>query len=72
MNWYNVYTQALPLLPARTASNITTFGTFLVSLCAVIAQFLPAPEKKNFWYGIYTIINKVAMNSGYASNNKNT
>ncbi|MFT8591310.1 MAG: hypothetical protein ABF746_08830 [Acetobacter orientalis] len=33
----------LPFLPAQWAAGLSVLGSFLVSLCAVIAFFLAAP-----------------------------
>jgi len=40
----------------------------IVSVCAMIATFLPEPKTKGFYSFIYNVINKIAFNFGKAKN----
>lgn len=66
--WQQVYESILPLIPAEIASDLTLFGTFLVAACAIAARFWPRPASGSKWLGLYTLVNRIAMNSKHAAN----
>ncbi len=68
LDWQSLYASVLPFTPAEIAADLTLIGTFLVSLCSVIARFWPRPAKGSKCYGLYRLVNCIAMNSGYATN----
>jgi len=67
-DWQTLLAQILPLIPAAYAGDIATIGTFLVSLCAVIARFWPRPADGSKWLPLYLLVNSVGMNGKHATN----
>ena len=68
LDWQSLYASVLPFIPAEIAADLTLIGTFLVSLCAVVARFWPRPRKGSKWLLLYLFVNQIGMNSRYASN----
>jgi len=68
LDWQSLYASILPFIPAEIAADLTLIGTFLVSLCAIIARFWPRPAEGSKWFFIYSIVNKIGMNSKHATN----
>ncbi|GAB6854031.1 hypothetical protein [Asaia astilbis] len=64
----SLFSQILPLFPAQVAADIALFGTFLISLAAVIARFWPRPSDGSKWLPLYLLVNGLAMNSKHAAN----
>jgi len=68
LDWQSLYASVLPFIPAEIATDLTLIGTFLVSLCAVIARFWPRPREESRWLPIYQLVNRIGMNSKHAKN----
>lgn len=68
LDWQSLYASVLPFIPAEIAADLTLIGTFLVSLCAVIARFWPRPSQGSKWVTLYILVNYVAMNGRRALN----
>lgn len=62
LDWQSLYASVLPFIPAEIAADLTLIGTFLVSLCAVIARFWPRPAKGSKWSVLFDLINRIGMN----------
>lgn len=58
----------LPFLPAQWAAGLSVLGSFLVSLCAVIAFFWPRPAVGSKLLPLYLVINTVGLNGKHAAN----
>lgn len=72
IDWQTLFAQILPFLPAQIAADITLIGTFLMSLCAVIARFWPRPAVTSKWLPLYTLVNAIGMNGKHAANADDT
>lgn len=72
LDWQSLYASVLPFIPAEIAANLTLIGTFLVSLCAVVALFWPRSDKKSKWLQAYMFINRIGMNGRHATNADDT
>lgn len=68
MDWQSLFASLLPFIPAQIASDLTLIATFLVTLCAVLARYWPRPATGSKWLPIYLLINRIGMNSKYATN----
>lgn len=56
-------------LTALGLNHYIPYATLAVSVCGLICLLLPAPKAvSGFYYVIYTIISKVALNFGRATN----
>ncbi|WP_336947508.1 hypothetical protein [Asaia sp. HN010] len=71
LDWQSLYASVLPFIPAEIAADLTLIGTFMVSLCAVIARFWPKPAKGSKWLTIYCLVNRIGMNSRHSVNLNN-
>lgn len=58
----------LPFLPAQWVAGLSVLGSFLVSLCAVIAFFWPRPAVGSKLLPLYLVINTVGLNGKHAAN----
>ena len=72
IDWQTLFAQILPFLPAQIAADVTLIGTFLMSLCAVIARFWPRPAGTSKWLPLYTLVNAIGMNGKHAANADDT
>ncbi|GBQ95526.1 hypothetical protein AA102526_0457 [Asaia lannensis NBRC 102526] len=66
LDWQSLYASVLPFIPAEIAADLTLIGTFLVSLCAVVARFWQRPSAGSRWLILYRMINCIGMNSAQA------
>jgi len=72
LDWQSLYASVLPFIPAEIAADLTLIGTFMVSLCAVVARFWPRPDKGSKWLQVYMFINHIGMNGRHATNADDT
>lgn len=72
LDWQNLFASILPFFPAKIASDLTLVGTFLVSLCAILARFWSRPTSESSWLAAYLLINSIGMNSRHAANADDT
>lgn len=68
LDWQSLYASILPFIPAEISADMTMVGTFLVSLCAVIARFWPRPAAGSRWLIVYRLVNCIGMNGRHAAN----
>ncbi len=68
LDWQSLYASILPFIPAEISADMTLVGTFLVSLCAVIARFWPRPATGSRWLIVYRLVNCIGMNGRHAAN----
>ena len=54
----------------QTLASVGTATSIVVATCALIAMFLPAPQKdgSKVYAALYTAINAAACNAGHARN----
>lgn len=62
------FSYVLPWLPAQWAAGLSVMGSFLVSLCALIAFFWPRPAACSKLLPLYLVINTVGLNGKHAAN----
>jgi len=67
-DWQALFAQILPFIPAAYVGDITTIGTFLIALAAVIARYWPRPPEGSKWLFLYTLVNSIGMNGKHAAN----
>jgi len=67
-DWQTAFAQILPFVPAAYVGDITTIGTFLIALCALIARYWPRPADGSKWLPLYLLVNSVGMNGKHATN----
>ena len=72
IDWQTLFAQILPFVPASYVGDLTTIGTFLIALAAVIARFWPRPSDGSKWLPLYNLINSVGMNGKHATNADDT
>jgi len=72
IDWQTLFAQILPFVPAAYVGDLTTIGTFLIALAAVIARFWPRPSDGSKWLPLYNLINSVGMNGKHAANADDT
>lgn len=68
MDYTQFFNLLMPLIPAKYAGDATSFVTFLVALCALISRLWPRPKDGSKWLSVYTVVNKIGLNSGHALN----
>ena len=68
IDWTNLFQTVLPFVPAEYAGDLMLIGTFLVSLCAVLARFIPRPADGSKWQVVYDLVNTIGQNKGHATN----
>ncbi|RUT27339.1 hypothetical protein C0V97_01645 [Asaia sp. W19] len=68
LDWQQLYATFLPFIPAEIAGDLTLVGTFIIALCALVARFWPKPATGSKWFALYSLINKIGMNSKHAAN----
>lgn len=67
-----VFSYVLPLLPAQWAAGASVVGSFMVSLCALIAFFWKKPVVGSKLLPLYLVINTVGLNGKHAANATDT
>mgnify|MGYP001307777769 CR=1 FL=1 len=68
----SAFNALLPLLPAQWAAAVSVIGSFLVSLCALIAFFWARPAAGSKLLPLYLVINTVGLNGKHAANASDT
>ncbi|MFC0411980.1 hypothetical protein ACFFGF_04685 [Asaia lannensis] len=71
-DWQTLFAQILPFVPAAYVGDITTIGTFLIALAAVIARYWPRPADGSKWLPLYNLVNSIGMNGKHAANADDT
>ena len=72
IDWQTLFAQILPFVPAAYVGDITTIGTFLIALAAVIARYWPRPADWSKWLPLYNLVNSIGMNGKHAANADDT
>lgn len=72
IDWQTLFAQILPFVPAAYVGDITTIGTFLIALSAVIARYWPRPADGSKWLPLYNLVNGIGMNGKHAANADDT
>lgn len=68
IDWTNIFQTILPFVPAEYVGDITTIGTFIIAMAAVIARYWPKPADGSKWLPLYHLINTIGMNGKHAAN----
>ena len=66
-----LFSQVLPMLPAKYATDLTILGSFVVSTCAVISLFWSKPKDGSKLLPLYNTINGLGLNALKAKNADN-